>query len=173
MTNMEAKMMKNKEIIETLQAAQKIVKDANLDQEYRQLAFEKTFECLIHIHLPNKMISEIEKPLQDNPMVVHTTKPFPGFLRQTQSKSHANKVLTIAYYYVKNNKLTFTKEDIETAYQEAFLPKSKNTSVEINGLIGRGLLMSTQEKVEGKKSFKITLDGMDYVEKELIKNDKK
>jgi len=173
MINMGVKMTKNKEIIEKLQVAQKIVNDANLNQEYRQIAFQKACDYLIHIPRFEKGISEAEKSEQAEPPQKQTAKTFAGFLRQTNSKSHADKVLAIAYFLVKNDKMTFTKEDIETTYQEAFLPKSKNTNVEINGLIKRGLLMPTKEKIEGKKSFKITMDGMDYVEKELIKNDKK
>lgn len=174
MINKEVKMEKNKEIIEKLQIAQKIVNESKISQEYKQVAFQKAFESLMEMPKSKEdvYVSHIKQPERTTSLQIDTAKTFAGFLRQTNAKSHADKVLAMVYYFVKKDKIVFTKEDIEKEYQEAFLPKSKNTNVEINGLIKRGLLMPTKEKVAGKKGYKITMDGMDYTEKELIKVDK-
>lgn len=166
-------MTNNKEIVEWLKNAQEIVKEAGISDEYKQVAFQKAFDSLSSKFTQTQNLSESKQPVDNKSPNISETRTFAGFLRQTTSKSHADKILAIIYFYVKNqNKITFTKEDIEKTYQESFLPRSKNTSAEIIGLIKRGLAMNTGEKIDGKKSFKITLAGMNFVEEELIKNDK-
>lgn len=166
MINLEVKMTENKRIIDCLELAQRVVEQANIKEEYRQIAFQKAFDFLVG---SNDQAPKMEEAKPN----IHITKTIAGFLRGSSSKSHADKVLTMAYFFLKNNKVAFTKEDIEQAYQEAFLPESKNINVEINGLIKRGFLMSTKEKIEGKKCFKITIDGITYYEEELSKDEKR
>ena len=171
MSNMEVKMEKYKEFIAKLKLSQKIVEESQISSEYKEIAFQETMNYLNH--KPNNKKEYIKEEIKGgNPSQISSAKTFPGFLRLTKAKSHSEKTISIAYFLMKQDKMTFTKEDIESAYQESFLPKSKNTNVEINGLIKRGLLMRTKEKIEGKKSFQITMDGISFVEMELIKNEK-
>ena len=136
-------MTKNKEIVEWLKSAQEIVNEAGISEEYKQAAFQKAFDSLANRPTTLEQPTKPEQPSEIKTLHLPEAKTFPGFLRQTTSKSHADKILAIVYFYVKSkNKITFTKEDIEKTYQESFLPKSKNTSAEINGLIKRGLVMS-------------------------------
>jgi len=166
-------MTNNKKIIEWLKNAQEIVNEAGISEEYKQAAFQKAFDSLASNSVQIKNASESKQSIEPITSPISEVKTFAGFLRQTTSKSHADKILAIIYFYVKSlNKITFTKEDIEKTYQESFLPKSKNTSAEIIGLIKRGLVMNTGEKIDGKKSFKITLAGMNFVEEELMKGGK-
>jgi len=171
MSNMEVKMENHKEFIAKLKLSQKIVEESQISSGYKEIAFQETMNYLTQKPVEKQKHKQIEIETKISPQI-SSAKTFPGFLRLTKSKSHSEKTMSIAYFLMKQGKMTFTKEDIENAYQEAFLPKSKNTNVEITGLIKRGLLMSTKEKIEGKKSFQITMDGISFVETELIKDAK-
>jgi len=164
-------MGNHKEFIEKLKLSQKIVEESQILSDYKEIAFQETMNYL-NQGPTNKKENKNEEVEKKIPPHISSAKTFPGFLRLTKAKSHSEKTMSIAYFLMKKDKMTFTKEDIESAYQEAFLPKSKNTNVEINGLIKRGLLMPTKEKVEGRKSFQITMDGISFVETELIKDEK-
>ena len=172
MSKLEVKMTKNKEIIEKLKITQEIVEEAKLSREYKQVAFQNVFNYLTYKTDSVREPIKIDTQTQIESQKTLTAKTFAGFLRNTNSKSHANKVLAASYYLLKTkSSIMFTKEDIEKEYKAAFLPKSKNTNAEINGLIQRGLIMPADEKVEGKKCYSITQDGITYVETELIKNE--
>ncbi len=166
-------MTNNKEIIDLLTTSEEIVEAANIDEKYKQTAFSKVFDLLSNRNKPmNSVMKQKNTNKQDSSEVtkiIGSSKTFAGFLRQTTVKSHAHKVICAAYYFIKQGKMTFTKEDIDSAYQSAFLPKSKNTSADINSLIKQGLVMPTKEKVEGKNCYQITMDGLSFVEEELIK----
>jgi len=177
MSNCEVKMKTNKEITKILKLSQEIVEEANIGDKYKQIAFSKVFDIMARrLDRGDTNMGQTDfsdKKSSATAEIINSSKTFAGFLRQTTAKSHAHNVLCAAYYFLKHDKMTFTKEDIESAYQSAFLPKSKNTSADINSLIKQGLVMSTKEKVGGKTSYQITMDGINFVEEKLKETGKK
>ena len=176
---MGVKMMNTKEKVkQSIKLAQECVSEIkDLAKEYQQIAFQTTLNFLLHdkpLQSPNEPFSE--KHVKHNTRYDELTdvKTFAGFLRRTSAKSHADKTIAIAYFLLNaKSKMAFSKEDIEKEYQASFLPKSKNTSAEINSLIKRGYLMANDKKVDGKTTFTITMDGIAYVEEELMKKNEK
>jgi len=91
-----------------------------------------------------------------------------NFLKQKEAKSHADKVITIAVYlYRYRNIKEFTATDIETCYQEALLKMPKNINDRINANRKKGYIDLTGNEREGLKTFRITREGLDYVEQGL------
>lgn len=178
MNNVEVNMTDIKKLIsEKITITNEIIENSTVNDEFKEVAFSKVLDYLLNgpsqkkeLNLDNKDLAKF-KSTEGDPKSQIISKTLAGFLRKTNAESHFQKVVTIAYYLMNNNKMIFTKEDIEKEYQNALMPKSKNTNAEINSLIQKGLVMSTGDKIEGKKSFKITMDGINYVEEELIKND--
>ena len=167
---LEVKMI-NSQILETIKQAQRIVDQSEIKQEFKQVAFQKTFDYLIkRLELSPSVNLAKPETIKQEPMAQHA-KTFAGFLRQTNAKIHQHKVLSAAYFFMKKNKIIFTRKDIESAYRACLLPKPVNTSQDIGRLIKKGLLMLAEKKIENKKGFQITLDGISFVEKKLIKND--
>ena len=154
--------------------AKEISDETKLENDYKLIVFESSLNYLLeNVQTSKKVIENDVEPVPVKNFTMPSGKTFAGFLKSIDAKSHANKVLSVAYHLLKaKNMVMFTKEDIEKEYKAAFLPKSKNTNAEINNLIQRGLLMPAEQKVDGKKSYSMTMDGISYVEQELIKNGK-
>lgn len=100
-----------------------------------------------------------------------TDEPGPSlanFLKQKKAKSHADKVITIAVYLYRYRKHEeFTATDIERCYQEALLKMPKNINDRINANRRKGYIDITGSEREGLKTFRITREGLDYVEQGL------
>jgi hypothetical protein len=176
MINLGVKMKEIKENIKKqISLAHEISKEIEgLDETYRLRAFE-----IISSYLLDKQgfVSTLPSAISHNNSTVNLSpeiKTFASFLRRLDAKSHADKVLSIAYFCNKvKNSASLTKDDIEVEYKAALIPKSKNTTAEINSLIQRGYVMLNDDKIEGKRSFTITADGITYIEEKLLKkNDK-
>lgn len=88
------------------------------------------------------------------------------FVRGKNPKSHGDKILVFGYYLEKLRQYeSFNLEDVEKCYQDARMPKTKNFSPYITRLIRQGYLMDSTEKKDNKKAWRLTKDGIDYVEK--------
>lgn len=156
-----------------IKLAEEIVESIEkLDEKYKIPAFEKTLRVLLEgsPHNEMKFKPTLDEKRDETNVHLDSARTFAGFIRGLNAKSHADKTLAIAYFLLKiRRKPVFTKEIVEAEYMSAFFPRSKNTNTEINGLIQRGLIMPHGEKVDSKKAFVITNDGMEFVEKDLIK----
>lgn len=87
------------------------------------------------------------------------------FMKRRNPKSHGDKILVFGYYLEKiKGYESFNLDDIEKCYQDARLPKTKNFSLYITRLIRKGYLMDSEQKKDNKKAWKLTKDGIDYVE---------
>lgn len=174
MPNWEVKMGElRSRITKAIKTAEEAVKEVSeLEEKFTGPAFEVVLRYLLETGFENQDVAVAKTYKAQVSSAPDTIKiqSFPGLLRRLNAKSHADKVLAIAYYFLNyKNKVMFTKEDVEKEYQSALLPKSKNTSAEINSLIQRGHLMPNGEKIEGRKSYSITQDGIAYVEEKLKK----
>lgn len=160
-------------ITEAITTARTAVKEVpGLEEQFKGLAFEVALRYLLETSDEDqttitKQHSKVQMSHGGDTVRIQS---FAGLLRRLNAKSHTDKVLAIAYYFLKyKDKVVFTKEDVEKEYQAALLPRSKNTNAEINNLIQRGQIMPNKEKVEGRKSYSITQDGIEHVEEKLKK----
>jgi len=143
-----------------------------IEKDYKNLAFKVVLEYLLNSGTKYRDIDIKYDKSEDNENEINIKgiKTYASFLRRLNAKSHTDKILSMAYYLLKiKNKPIFTKSDIESEYKYSLIPKSKNMAVEFNSLLKRGFIMNNDERVDGKKSFSITIDGIEYVEENLIK----
>ena len=92
---------------------------------------------------------------------------FVVFLKKARVKSQADKVLCATYFCLLENKKAITLDDIKEKYSKALLKKSKNLNAEINSNISKGYMMQNDKKINSKKSYSITQDGISYLEEKL------
>lgn len=103
---------------------------------------------------PGEQITQTEKPMS-----------LGEFMNRINPKSHGDKILVFGYYLEKiKGYESFNLDDIEKCYQDARLPKTKNFSPYITHLIRQGYLMDSEQKKDNKKAWKLTKNGIDYVE---------
>jgi hypothetical protein len=101
-----------------------------------------------------------------NPRMEVTKKITPlEFIKQKKLESHIDKVVGLAYYLFKYNGIdSFTVKDIGKMYEEARLVPPKNFSDIISKASKRGYFIECKEKIDGLKAWKISKDGIEYIE---------
>lgn len=158
-------MIDEKLIKEKIKFAESCVK--GFDEPFKSIAFkvllEKSFNELAG---PNMNKAEKDMLL---PIAIAQTEPttLPGFMRKMNTKSHIDKVLAIVYFLTQRQSLdAVTVSDIEESYRKSLLKPSTNTNYMLNIAVSRGYLMELGDR-EGKKSWTITQDGIDLMEKLL------
>src|SRR6185503_9752186 len=93
---------------------------------------------------------------------------FAELVRLTKFKQHPDLILLATYYMIIIKRTdSVTTLDIEQEYSSAMLKASTNTNANINVNRGKGFMMEG-EKREGKKTFKITMSGVEYIEEILV-----
>jgi hypothetical protein len=133
-------------------------------QTYPELKGEMLDVALAH-RVPKGDADEITPP----ELATEPGPPLASFLKQKGARSHADKIITIAVYLYKHRDVKeFTTADIEVCYKEALLKKPKNINDRINANRKKGYIDVTGEEREGLKTFCITSEGLDYVEKGLV-----
>jgi hypothetical protein len=120
-------------------------------------------------------ISTTQLPIEEAPessATEATTQPevsLVEFVNEKQPETHPDRVITIAAFLYKYRGVElFTSTDIEACYSDAFLKKSSNYNRDINANRKKGLIADAHEKKEGRKAFRITQKGLQYVEQGLV-----
>lgn len=91
------------------------------------------------------------------------------FIKQKGAKSHTDRLVTMAaYMYLHEGMREFTKPDLDTHYEQALLAGPKNMRDTISRNRKKAYITDSGRKSEeGLKLFRITQDGLDYVERGL------
>ena len=87
-----------------------------------------------------------------------------GLIKTIDSSKHSNVVMAIAYYLYTQGLEPFNVNDVKAMYDNARLTPPKNLNDTINKCAKRGLLIECKEKKDGLKAWKISKDGIDFVE---------
>lgn len=86
-------------------------------------------------------------------------------LAKGNPSTHTDITMVWSYWLSKKKGLPcYNVNDIEDCYFEARIPRPSNTHQFMNENQGKGLLMPTPEKKDGKKAWIITRTGEEYVE---------
>jgi hypothetical protein len=88
-----------------------------------------------------------------------------ALIKELKPKSFYDKILTCIYYLHTQGTKTFNQNDIREAFVEALFPLPKNIVDLLNKLQKKGFLAEHTEKKDGLKSWYITQEGLDYVQK--------
>jgi len=86
------------------------------------------------------------------------------FIRQKKLESHGDRVVGIAYYLYKKGIDPFNVKDIERMYEEARVSLPKNLSDIIAKQAKKGYFIECKEKKDGLKAWKISKEGIEYIE---------
>ena len=90
------------------------------------------------------------------------------FLLQIRPQGDVEKSLCVAYYLEKHGDLdSFTIKEIETAFREAKEPVPKNINYKVIKNIEKELMMDSEQKKNGLKTWNLTSKGERYVESKL------
>jgi len=92
------------------------------------------------------------------------------FLNKVRPKNNVEIDLALSYFLRRfKRKIKFTSQDIDILRANAFIPKSSNTTEDLNKNVKRGHLR--REKINGKNMYSITQSGIEHIEKmeEVIK----
>lgn len=93
---------------------------------------------------------------------------FTSLINKTKINQHNDYVLGVVYYLIMRERYDIVNvKDINDQYKKAYL-KPTNVNVYVVNLAKRGLLMPSGKK-EGTTAFKITREGIRYIE-ELLQN---
>jgi hypothetical protein len=120
---------------------------------------ETTRDVLTDILDVIEYILESEKPITKMPTVYE-------FMQKLNLKSHTNKVLCLAYFLEKYKQLeSFSLNDIKEAYKEARLVMPKNINDYLYKLTTKkGYLIEVGKKEDKLKSWRLSADGIKFVE---------
>lgn len=107
-----------------------------------------------------ELMSKVKETIKD----ADEMSPF-EFVRQKKLESHSEKVVGLAYYLFRyRNMDSFTVKDIEKIYEEARLVPPKNFSDLISKAGKKGYFIETKEKIDGLKVWKISAEGIEFIE---------
>ncbi len=127
------------------------IEKLNEPEKYIISSIVEILESLIVGHYARTEIAEKITPLE--------------FIKRKKLESHSNRVVGLAYYLLKYNGVdSFTVKDIERMYEEARLIPPKNFSDTISKASKKGYFIECKEKIDGLKAWKISKDGIEYIE---------
>lgn len=113
------------------------------------------------------IVEIIENLIMEHNLRMEVTKKIAPleFIRQKKLESHIDRVVGLAYYLFKYNGIdSFTVKDIEKMYEKARLVPPKNFSDIVSKAGKRGYFIESKEKIDGLKAWKISKDGIEYIE---------
>lgn len=94
-----------------------------------------------------------------------------ALIKELKPKSFYDKILTCIYYLNTKNVKVFNQNDLREAFVEALFPLPKNIVDLLNKLQEKGFVAEYTEKKAGLKSWYITQEGLDYVQKGFEQGD--
>jgi len=86
-------------------------------------------------------------------------------IKNFKPKSFYDKILTCIYYLHKRGNTIFNQNELRETFMEALFPLPKNTIDLLNKLETKGFVAVHREKRGGLKSWYITQEGLEYVER--------
>lgn len=162
---------KQKEVLSRIEEFKELLDSRQkLNNDDKKIVFEKYVELALsrgrpHIDNPSNIVQEREPKKS-----VFGNAPFAELVRKTKLKRHSDLVLLAIYDLMINKGYeSVTTSEIMEQYKSALLKPSQNTSADIRHIRSKGFMMPGELK-DGKMSFKITMSGIEYIEKEVLKN---
>ncbi len=149
--------MNKEQVTEKFNRARELV--SSIDEPFRGRALEVVFRWLLDLELVG-----VHAGREAGEPPVRLTMQINEFLASKKLKSHTDKVLAIAYYYLHAKSETVTRPEIEEAYATSRLPRPQNLSDVIAKCVRKGYLVDSREQKEGQKAWQITPTGEKYVE---------
>jgi hypothetical protein len=154
--------MEEKTIGDVLQRAERIVKDAGLEERLEPVAFGAVAELLLRAEGGEGLaaVGALRRVGR-----VQEGEAINEFLRRLNLKSHSDRAVTIAYYLLHSQgQLTFNVNHLEDAYTLAREVKPKNFADVAGACAKKGFFTATGHKLDGLKEWQITKTGEVYVE---------
>lgn len=152
--------MTKEEITEKFRTAKELV--SGIEESFRPLALQVVFRWL----LDQKRHGERTRGEGKEPRIALTMQ-INEFLASKNVKSHTDRILATAYYYLRNSDQPITKSEIEEVYRRTRIPRPKNLSDLIAKLVRRGYFVDSPGGQKGQKAWQITPTGEKYVEEKL------
>lgn len=155
--------MENQKLFEEMEKFQKDLEKTNFSPRQKEILYQEKVRNLLLQSVP---IVEKVEPMPKLDPRREMPDSFSSFVNRAGISQHIELVLFAVYYRIINlGEENVHVKDINTEYQLARI-KSSNTSVFLNNLVKKGLLMLDGKK-EGLTAFTITRDGVKYVEEKL------
>jgi hypothetical protein len=127
-----------------------------------QIAFRE----VLHILLQQYSQHSISQPERKTAIVSQGVQ-ISEFLAQRRIESETDRMASILYYHLHNERGSSTRAEILEAYATARLRRPTNLSDVVARCIRKGHVIEAQEKKEGQKAWQITVTGEKYVEEKL------
>lgn len=150
--------MEKSEVMEAFKQARNLVGD--IEERFKSAAFQVLFQRLL-----DRGTSDTAPALERSPRVVPAMR-MNEFLASKGIRSHNDRVLAIAYYYISRGE-PITSAVVEQAYRESRQPRPTNLSDVIAKLVRKGLLVDSLDKKDNRKAWQITPSGEQYVQEKL------
>lgn len=130
----------------------------DVEEPYRISAFEIVLQSLLlEQDRPTFPFSTQEELHKEEDLIDFTRRKNPG--------THKERILTFGYFLEKFKKFqSFNASDIRRTYDASRITQPSNVNDLLNKLQGEGLLIESDAR-EGLKAFKLSLSGLDCVEK--------
>lgn len=160
--------MEIEELKSAVEKAQEAVKGIS-DESLRKIAFQKVLDTLLaspvvqqHPQVPNiqTSISNARTSTQSTGTIQESISEF---INSKNQKSHFNLVLAMAFYIHFKVGEDFGIEDIRKGYKSCLIPEPKNITDIINQNIRKALIVKSDKQKDGKLSYHIAKQGIDYV----------
>jgi len=90
-------------------------------------------------------------------------------IAKCKPKNISDKIMLMVYYLWKKSVLSVNAKDMKKVFEEILEPQPQNWGAMMNNLVTKGLMAKAQQK-DNVRTWSITRTGLDYVEKELLKN---
>lgn len=154
--------MNKEDIKQKFTEAKELVSD--IEEPYQGLALEIVFRWLLDQAVsPVQLVGPGVRPAISPSMALNE------FLASRKPKSHKDRVLLVAYYYLHSKNEPVTRAEIDEAYTLARMARPQNLSDMIGKCIAKGYLMEHPAEKEGKKAWHITQTGEKYLEEQATK----
>lgn len=116
-------------------------------------------------------IQELEErieALEANPEDIEDEESLESFVEKVSPENHQQCAVAIGYYYDKKEGEKFALKDIEKGFEESRWKKYSNMSMLKSKLVDeKEWLMQSGETDDSKKLYKLTKDGLNFVEERL------
>lgn len=147
--------MDKEEVTQKYRLAQELV--GGIDKSFQDRALEIVFR---------RLLEEGEVPVAPPPARIDISKTLPRhlseLLKSKSPKSHPERVLAIACFYLRTKNEPVTRAEILNEYTNVHLPRPKNMSDVIAQCVRKAWLVSHPDRKEGQNAWFVTPTGEAY-----------
>lgn len=148
--------LNKKELTDLIKSSIDIVKD--IDEKFQASAFQSILDHFLRNLTIEKGDYPKEEKLDKKPLslteIIAVLKP----------KKYTDSALLISYYIYKFEEInTFNIDSVKEKFDKLRIPKPKNMTDTLNGLIKRGFLRNVRD-IDNKKGYEITNMGLQYID---------